>query len=106
MLHWVKSYGDSGERGIIPRGGVASGRVCACSLRLRLVLLASTLSWTQTKIKFMSVHDKNSCFPISLFCNPISPIDKPGVAPAVLQTLAKVGNGLGQTTTFHRHLNY
>ena len=36
-LHWVKRYGDFGEGGILPRGGVASGGVCVCSLRGRLV---------------------------------------------------------------------
>ena len=35
-LLWVKSYGDFGEGGILPRGAVASGRVCVCSLQSRL----------------------------------------------------------------------
>ena len=36
-LHWFKSYSDFGEQGILPGGGAASGRVCACSLRSWLV---------------------------------------------------------------------
>ena len=36
MHHWFKSYGHFTERGILPIGGVASGRVCACSLRTRV----------------------------------------------------------------------
>ena len=38
-LHWVKNYGDFGERWILPRGGVALGRVCACNRRSRLVYI-------------------------------------------------------------------
>jgi hypothetical protein len=36
--------------GILPRGGAASGRVCACSLRSRLVCLSSCLQ--QSKMAF------------------------------------------------------
>ena len=38
LLHQLKIYGIFGELGfILPSGGVPSGRVCACSLRSRLV---------------------------------------------------------------------
>ena len=37
MHYWFTSYGNIAEMGILPIGAVASGRVCACSLRMRLV---------------------------------------------------------------------
>ena len=36
------------NREILPSGGVASGRVCACSLRRRRVLLPLPISWLQS----------------------------------------------------------
>ena len=36
--YWFKSYGNFTDGWILPIGGVTSGRVCACSLRSRLVL--------------------------------------------------------------------
>ena len=57
-LHWFKSYGNFGERGILPSGGVALGRVCACSLRSRLDLkqIFSSISLITLKGMQVSLH--------------------------------------------------
>ena len=51
-LNWFKSYVDFGERGILPSGGVASGRVCACSLRSWVVYQTNRMSYFQDSFFF------------------------------------------------------
>ena len=63
--HWFKSYGNFWEWAILPSGGVASGRVCACSLRIRLVFrynrldrcISSNRIFTEKGLKALTKED-------------------------------------------------